>query len=119
MQDLKNNKLFWVLVVVTIFNIGAFVLGKVIIDRAADRVIKKLQKEYSPSPYGPGFDPDKVSPDAFKSQKKYFEMRKRIATKSFQGEHAFLEGNNLENAVESADKWRTEWEKERGVTKFD
>jgi hypothetical protein len=37
------------------------VLGnKIVIDKVADRVIQKLQREYSPSPFAPGFDPDKI-----------------------------------------------------------
>jgi hypothetical protein len=30
------------------------------VDHVSDKVIEKLSKEYSPSPYGPGLDPDKV-----------------------------------------------------------
>ncbi len=60
-EELKNNKLFWVLIVVTIFNVGGLLFGKIIIDKVADKAIQKLQKSYSPSPYGPGLDPDKVS----------------------------------------------------------
>lgn len=33
-------------------------------DQIADAVIKKLQKEYSPSPYGPGINPDKIDVEA-------------------------------------------------------
>lgn len=32
------------------------------IDRVAARVVQKIGRDYSPSPYGPGFDPDKVRP---------------------------------------------------------
>lgn len=116
MDELKNKKLFWVLVIVTIFNVGAFIVGKVIVDRAADRVIQKLQKEYSPSPYGPGFDPDKVSPNAFKSQKLYFESRKRSDSKIFSNEN-LREGYNSRSSIlaAEADEWREDWEKLRGV----
>jgi hypothetical protein len=116
MEDLKSNKMFWVLVVVTIFNIGAFLLGKVVVDKAADRVIQKLQKEYSPSPYGPGFDPDKVSPDAFKAQKQYFELRKQSPSKVFFDEG--LRGGTetpLNPVIQAADDWRDDWEKSRGA----
>lgn len=34
-------------------------------DKIADAVVKKLQKEYCPSPYGPGIDPDKIDLDKF------------------------------------------------------
>lgn len=111
MEELKNNKMFWVLIVVTIFNIGAFVLGKVIVDRAADRVIQKLQKDYSPSPYGPGLDPDKVSPDVLKAQKVFFERRQRESKALFEdGEAA------IKREAEEADNWRGGWEKSRGAS---
>lgn len=65
-MDLKDNKIFWGLIALTIFNLTLLFGSKFIIDKVADRVIQKLQKEYSPSPYGPGFDPDKINIDFFK-----------------------------------------------------
>jgi hypothetical protein len=41
------------------------VIGNVFVDFTADRVIEKLEKDYSPSPYGPGIDPDKVDMKVF------------------------------------------------------
>lgn len=95
MEDLKDNKMFWVVVVFTIINMGCFFGGKVLVDKVAIKVIEKLQKEYSPSPYGPGLDPDRVNVEAIRQQKKYFEMKRRNA-----------EGQNV--------SWRDEWEKDRG-----
>lgn len=55
-----NNKLVYVFVALTVLLL-VFGLGtKVFVDKVADRVIQKLQKDYSPSPYGPGIDPDKL-----------------------------------------------------------
>ena len=55
-----NNKLVYVFVALTMLLL-VFGLGtKVFVDKVADRVIYKLQKDYSPSPYGPGIDPDKI-----------------------------------------------------------
>jgi hypothetical protein len=60
MNKIIENKLFLpfaTLVIVFVF----LVLGnRIVIDKVADRVIQKLQKEYSPSPFAPGFDPDKI-----------------------------------------------------------
>jgi hypothetical protein len=39
---------------------------KAVVNRAADTVIEKLQREYTPGPYQPGFDPDKVDPSVFR-----------------------------------------------------
>jgi hypothetical protein len=55
-----NNKLVYVFAGLTVLLL-VFGLGtKVFVDKVADRVILKLQKDYSPSPYGPGIDPDKI-----------------------------------------------------------
>jgi hypothetical protein len=47
-------------VALAILFLGLVFGHKIIIDKVADRVIHKLQKEYSPSPFSPGFDPDKI-----------------------------------------------------------
>src|SRR4051812_46318372 len=101
MEALKNNKVFWVLIIVSVFNVGALILGKVIVDRAANRVIQKLQKEYSPSPYGPGFDPDKISPNFFDPSKKYIEMRQ--SSKIFPQDPV---EDRVEQMAVEADAWR-------------
>lgn len=97
MDELKNNMLVWILAAVTLFNVGAFLVGKVLIDKTADRVIKKLQKEYSPSPYGPGVDPDKVGPEALKSQKHHMQVMDRA----------------VKAAADADEKRRDDWERER------
>lgn len=61
-----NNKFFWVVVALTGFMLVVGVGGKFFVDRVADVVVEKLKKKYSPSPYGPGLDPDKI--DASKLQ---------------------------------------------------
>jgi len=60
MNNITENKLF-VPVVALVILLLAIVLGnKILVDKVADRVIQKLQKEYAPSPFAPGFDPDKI-----------------------------------------------------------
>lgn len=66
MNDSGNNKLFYVVVALVAILLVVGFGGKFIVDKVADRVIQKLQKEYSPSPYGPGLDPDRVDPEAIK-----------------------------------------------------
>jgi hypothetical protein len=71
MNEIFNKKLFWLVVALTliVFFINVFsnkVVDMVIskhYDSIAEEVIKKLQKEYCPSPYGPGIDPDKINVD--------------------------------------------------------
>ena len=48
-------------------------VGNVFVDFVADRVIEKLEKDYSPSPYGPGIDPDKVDMRAFNQKSEFDE----------------------------------------------
>jgi hypothetical protein len=66
MNNNNSNKLLWVVIALTIAMIGVGVGSKVLVDKVADRVIQKLQKEYSPSPYGPGIDPDKLDAEKLK-----------------------------------------------------
>lgn len=70
MNDLFKNKLFWVAMILggTFFAVG--VGKKAIVNVIADRVIEKLQKDYSPSPYGPGIDPDKLDVQGMSRPKK-------------------------------------------------
>ena len=116
MEDLKKNKMLWILLGVTIFNIAAFVVAKIVIDKAADRVIEKLQKDYSPSPYGPGFDPDKVSPDGFKATKAYFEQRDEIVfePQSLVNQNLQTHGGNISDLANAVNTWREGWEQDRG-----
>ena len=100
--------MFWVVVIVTVLNVGLFLASKVVINKTADKVIEKLQKEYSPSPYGPGLDPDKVNPEALKKQKMYFELRKRDDSQQSQ--------NVVWRQEWEQDRWRQEWEQDRGFS---
>ena len=104
MEDLKNNKMFWIVAIFTVLNLAFFFGGKIIINKAADKVIEKLQKEYSPSPYGPGLDPDKVDPQSISKQRLYFELRKRAMD-----EDSVVLRNHGQQVM-----WRDDWEKDRG-----
>lgn len=56
----NDNKLIWAVIILAISMVIVGVGSRVLVDKIADRVILKLQKDYSPSPYGPGIDPDKL-----------------------------------------------------------
>lgn len=60
MKEITESKFF--LPVATLLGVVLLFLAfnKVIVDKVADRVVQKLQREYSPSPFAPGFDPDKI-----------------------------------------------------------
>ena len=55
---MNNNG--WIAVILVSVLLAGVLGWKVLIDKTAERVIQKLQKPYSPSPYGPGIDPDKL-----------------------------------------------------------
>ena len=63
---MNNNKFFYIVVVLTAAMLLVGVGGKLFVDKVADVVVDKLKKEYSPSPYGPGIDPDKIDVDRLK-----------------------------------------------------
>lgn len=62
MEDNMQKKLVWAIVGLGILLVGVGFGGRLMTEKVANRVIVKLQKEYSPSPYGPGMDPDKLNP---------------------------------------------------------
>ena len=75
MEDLKNNKLLWFIGVMFIINMFGFVGTKVMVEKAAQRAVEMLERDYSPAkpPYGPGLNPDKIdlrrqSPDTYDQQ---------------------------------------------------
>jgi len=96
MESLRKNKLFWIFVGVFCFNIFAFGGLYMLVEIAANRVIKKLER-YSPSPYNPtALDPDKVSPDV---------LRRRV---SISQDHP-----PLREMIRYADGSREDWESDR------
>jgi hypothetical protein len=58
----KNNKLLWVAGGLAVLIVALAIQSQILTERITNKVIQKLQREYGPSPYGPGFDPDKVGP---------------------------------------------------------
>jgi len=87
----------WTIAVLTVFNISIYFFSQLFVDIVADRVIEKLEREYSPSPYGPGIDPDKVNFDFLKMS---------LPENSEENEAYSPVGHKKEN-------WIVEWEKSR------
>jgi len=71
MNDIFKNKTLLVVVILAGITLFFGVSNKYFINKIADRVIEKLQKDYSPSPYGPGLDPDKVDINTLSGKKLY------------------------------------------------
>lgn len=97
-----SSKIPWILMGVVLVNFMLIAGFKLVVIKASDRVIQKLQKEYSPSPFGPGFDPDKVDTQALGSEKIYYQLQQTDSQE------------NMYSLVKQADDWRTEWERQRG-----
>lgn len=60
MNNVTESKFF-----VPVATLGGVLLlfalfNRVIVDKVAERVVQKLQRDYTPSPFAPGFDPDKI-----------------------------------------------------------
>lgn len=59
-MEIKDNKLVWLVgVMLGLVGFTAF-FNNVVLDKIVARVIKKIEKPYSPSPFGPGLDQDKL-----------------------------------------------------------
>jgi hypothetical protein len=67
-NELFENKLFWFVLFVSVFMLGLLGVKGYLVNNVADKVIIKLQKEYSPGPYAPGFNPDLVDPQIFRKK---------------------------------------------------
>lgn len=63
---MNNNKLLWMVIALSLVIVVVGLGNKFLVDKIADKVIQKLQKDYSPSPYGPGIDPDKLDVEKMK-----------------------------------------------------
>tara|TARA_Y100000296_G_C5006986_1_gene173087 strand:- start:234 stop:491 length:258 start_codon:yes stop_codon:yes gene_type:complete len=70
--------------------LGTVILGGPVLDRLADKVIERMEKPYSPSPYGPGLDPDKL--DGFRTS---------------------IEDQSGEPVKYDEEEWLDRWEKSR------
>lgn len=65
----ENKNLLMYLLINDIILIGLLVVANpIIIDKISDRVVKVLQRDYSPSPYGGGasIDPDRIDMNKIK-----------------------------------------------------
>jgi len=65
-MNIDGKKITVLLVAVSVaifllFGVGALMINKAA-DKAADKVMQRLQRDYAPGPYNPGFDPDRVDP---------------------------------------------------------
>ena len=120
MQDIAKNKLFLIVIAFMAVNVFVFFGGNIIVNRAADKVIEKLQKEYSPSPYGPGVDADKISREGVELPSSGREFVANVDNKSYLEISQSANAENIQLAptlqqmTEKPMVWRDDWEKDRG-----
>lgn len=64
----KGNQNFLLGVILATFGLLSIkFVDKILMEKVSDRVVQKLVQEYSPSPYGPSVDPDKIDVDKLSS----------------------------------------------------
>lgn len=56
----NNTKVLSGVIIVLAFAMFMLIFKNILVNKVADQVVSKLMKEYSPSPYGPTIDPDKI-----------------------------------------------------------
>lgn len=59
---MSENRIILAVVAFTLLLAGGLGVKYYLVDKVADTVIERLQKPYTPGPYGPGVDPDKINP---------------------------------------------------------
>jgi hypothetical protein len=63
-----GNQNFLAIIVLATFGLLSIkFIDKILLEKMSDRVVEKLIQEYSPSPYGPSVDPDKIDVDKLSS----------------------------------------------------
>lgn len=60
MDKYLNNKMFWVTLSLFLALLFTYKGKYGLIDTIANQAVSKMEKKWSPSPYAPGYNPDKV-----------------------------------------------------------
>ena len=92
-----GNKLVVIIVVILAVVLGSVFGMHVLIDKTSDKVIEKLQRDYVPGPYTPGFDPDKINPNFWRNQQQPYSP----------------DNSRRPQPVGYSEKWQNDWEKQR------
>lgn len=65
---MENKNLLIGVLGLTLVLFLVFLANSFLVPKITRNVIQELKREYSPGPYDPGFDPDKVNPNLFRSE---------------------------------------------------
>jgi hypothetical protein len=121
-MDLNCKRLIGIAVAfVVVLNLVVFVGYKALVRKVTSNVISQLQKEYSPSPYGPGLDQDKLNPRRTlyeelihrQQQGQPVEQEQPMADVPRPEIVSCPQAAAIDMSISGA--WRSEWEKERGA----
>ncbi len=64
---MDNKNLTIIAVGLTMFLGLVLFFNNILVDKITNKVIQELRRTYTPGPYDPGFDPDKVDPNSFRN----------------------------------------------------
>lgn len=71
-MNINLNKNLLTIVVCAAAAFGMLIVGgNILVQKISVKVVEELKRDYTPGPYHPGFDPDKVDGNAFKNPPKY------------------------------------------------
>lgn len=65
---MENKNLVLGVIGLGLFLVLALLLNSVLVPKITRNVIQELKREYTPGPYDPGFDPDKINPNLLRSE---------------------------------------------------
>lgn len=65
---MENKNLLLGVVGLGVFLVFVLLLNSFLVPKITKSVIQELKREYTPGPYDPGFDPDKVNPNVIRSE---------------------------------------------------
>lgn len=105
----QNNKWIWIGGGIILFNLLLFGASELIVRRTTNKVIERLQKEYSPSMYSPGLDPDKINPDALRRRAEFVPDENSVVQPIQPTPVKEKEKPKEETKVD----WATDWELQR------
>lgn len=66
----ENKNLLMATIGLFLILIAVFLGKDLLIQKITKEVVEELKREYTPGPYAPGFDPDKVDPNLMLNIKK-------------------------------------------------
>lgn len=134
-NNIQLNSKFLLPIVAFALIFGVCVFGSnVLIKKVSEKVIQQIQRDYTPGPYSPGFDPDKVDPRFFRNnnqqplqQSSPPPMQNQNPTNDFppnsQGVNNFRNIDDyledipmkapLLETLDSPDRWNQMWENSR------